>query len=166
MSGRLENNRIWGLLLKYLKQSAGKQLAGKTLNSETLRNSLGRVRVAKKKFGSGRVAGTRQALPRMESSGQDSVWTGTFWSFLNTSLHASSAQLGIGYWRAITYFSSLTYGSQLTYRTQLEKVIIFRYTFSSLTGGPNWPPRHSLRKWSFFVTNGGIQPTFQMFRLS
>ena len=24
--------------------------------------------------------------------------------------------------------------------------------FSSLTGGPNWPPGHSLRKWSFSVT--------------
>ena len=49
-------------MLKYLKQLAGKQLAGKTLNSETLRNSSGRVRVVKKKFGLGRVAGTRQGL--------------------------------------------------------------------------------------------------------
>ena len=29
MSGRLENNRLWGLLLKDLKQPAGKQLSGK-----------------------------------------------------------------------------------------------------------------------------------------
>ena len=34
----------------------------KTLNSEIMKNSSGRVRVAKKKFGSGRVAGTRQSL--------------------------------------------------------------------------------------------------------
>ena len=34
----------------------------KTLNSEIMKNSSGRVRVAKKKFGSGRVAGTRQTL--------------------------------------------------------------------------------------------------------
>ena len=34
----------------------------KTLNSEMMKNSSGRVRVAKKKFGSGRVAGTRQTL--------------------------------------------------------------------------------------------------------
>ena len=34
----------------------------KTLNSEIMKNSSGRVRVAKKKFGSGRVAGTRQGL--------------------------------------------------------------------------------------------------------
>ena len=27
--------------------------------------------------------------------------------------------------------------------------------FSSITGSRNWPPRHSLRKWSFFVTPGG-----------
>ena len=37
-------------------------LLGKTLNSEILKNSSGGVRVAKKKFGSGRVAGTRQGL--------------------------------------------------------------------------------------------------------
>ena len=59
-------------------------------------------------------------------------------------------------------------GSQLTFMTQIEKVIFFRYTFwsltgvptdiqdtawhsdhfslhfSPLTGGPNWPPGHSL----------------------
>ena len=40
----------------------------KTLNSEILKNSSGRVRVAKKKFGSGRVAGTRQALIRTEGT--------------------------------------------------------------------------------------------------
>ena len=34
----------------------------KTLNLEIMKNSSGRVRVAKKKFGSGRVAGTRQTL--------------------------------------------------------------------------------------------------------
>ena len=43
----------------------GNSLLGKTLNSEILKNSSGRVRVAKKKFGSGRVAGTRQALARL-----------------------------------------------------------------------------------------------------
>ena len=62
MSGRLENDKIWSLLLKDLKQSAGKQLSGKSPNSKILKNSSGRVRVAKKKFGSGRVAGTRQGL--------------------------------------------------------------------------------------------------------
>ena len=36
----------------------------KTLNSEIMKNSSGRVRVAKKKFGSNRVAGTRQTLVR------------------------------------------------------------------------------------------------------
>ena len=35
---------------------------GKTQNSELFKNSSGRVRVAKLKFGSGRVAGTRQGL--------------------------------------------------------------------------------------------------------
>ena len=39
-------------------------MLGKTLNSEILKNNSGRVRVAKKKFGSGRVAGTRQTLPK------------------------------------------------------------------------------------------------------
>ena len=45
-------------------------------------------------------------------------------------------------------------GYPMTSRTQLEKVIIFCYThFSSPTGGSNWPPGHSWRKWSFFVTH-------------
>ena len=62
--------------------------------------------------------------------------------------------------------------------TQFEKVITYRpeQTFfvteggpnwpipstyySSLTWGSRWPPGHSLRKWSFFVTNGGSQLTF------
>ena len=37
-------------------------MLGNTLKAEILRNSSGRVRVAKKKIGSGRVAGTRQSL--------------------------------------------------------------------------------------------------------
>ena len=41
----------------------------KTLNSEIMKNSLGRVRVAKKKFGLGRVAGTRQGL--VQTGGED-----------------------------------------------------------------------------------------------
>ena len=40
----------------------GNSLLRKTLNSEILKNSSGGVGVAKKRFGSGRVAGTRQAL--------------------------------------------------------------------------------------------------------
>ena len=63
MSGRLENDKIRSLLLKDLKQSAGTQLSGKSPNSKILKNSSGRVRVAKKKFRSGRVAGTGQGLP-------------------------------------------------------------------------------------------------------
>ena len=62
MSGRLENDKIRSLLLKDLMQSAGKQLSGKSPNSKILKNSSGQVRAAKKKFGSGRVAGTRQGL--------------------------------------------------------------------------------------------------------
>ena len=42
-----------------------------------------------------------------------------------------------------TLFLSLTGGSN-------EKVLIFCHTFSLLTGGPKWPPGHSLRKCSFF----------------
>ena len=62
VSGRLENNRIWGFLLKDLKRPAGKQLAEKNPKLGDYENSSSRVRVAKKKFGSGRVAGTRQTL--------------------------------------------------------------------------------------------------------
>ena len=62
MSGQLENNRIQGLLLNDLKRPAGKQPAGETLNSEILKNSSG----SKKKSGSGRVAGTRQTLPKTD----------------------------------------------------------------------------------------------------
>ena len=51
-------------MLKGLKLLLGHSLLGKTLNSEILKNSSGQVQVAKKKFGSGRVAGTRQALLR------------------------------------------------------------------------------------------------------
>ena len=43
-------------------------------------------------------ASLRLARPRMGSlghMGQYSVWPGTFWGFLNISLHASSAQLGL-----------------------------------------------------------------------
>ena len=43
----------------------------KTLNSEIMKNSSGRVRVAKKKFGSGRVAGTRQSLPLNKGNNGD-----------------------------------------------------------------------------------------------
>ena len=53
--------------LKDLNWPAGKQQAGKTQNSEILKNSSGWVRVAKKKFGSGRVAGTRQLLALIAS---------------------------------------------------------------------------------------------------
>ena len=34
-------------------------------------------------------------MPRTGSSGQDSVWVGTFWGFLNVSLCASGTQLGL-----------------------------------------------------------------------
>ena len=57
MSGRLENDKIWSLLLKDLKQSAGKQLSGKSPNSKILKNSSGRVRVAKKKVQVGSGSG-------------------------------------------------------------------------------------------------------------
>ena len=39
--------------------------------------------------------GLRSGRPRMESMGQDSVWAGTFWGFLNVWLCASGAQLGL-----------------------------------------------------------------------
>ena len=65
ISGQLENNRIRGLLLKDLKGLRGNSLLGKTINSEILKNCSGWVRVAKMKFESGRVAGTRQCLLAM-----------------------------------------------------------------------------------------------------
>ena len=54
--------------------------------------------------------------------------------------------------------------SSLTFMTQLEKVIIFRYTFLSLTGVPTdlqdtaWESDHFLLH--FFVSQGGSQLTF------
>ena len=59
----------------------------KTLNSEIMKNSSGRVRVAKKKFGSGRVAGTRQGLISRQFLGP---------SFLvsNDSRHFISSSIG------------------------------------------------------------------------
>ena len=40
-------------------------------------------------------SGLRPARPRIGLSGQDSAWLGTFWGFLNVSLCASAAQLGL-----------------------------------------------------------------------
>ena len=51
MSGRLENDKIWSLLLTDLKQAVGKQLSGNSPNSKIFKNSLGQVRVAKKSSG-------------------------------------------------------------------------------------------------------------------
>ena len=45
----------------------------------------------------------------------------------------------------------------IPFRALLKKVIIFPYS----RGGPNWPFRAHMRKWSFFVTHGGSQLTFQ-----
>ena len=46
----------------------------------------------------------------------------------------------------------VTHGGIQLRKTQLEKVLIFRpINFSSLTGGPNWPLGHSLRKCLVFV---------------
>ena len=64
MSGRLENIRIWGLLLKDLKRSAGKQQAGENPKLGNFQKYFGSGSGSKKKVrvGSGRVAGTRQGL--------------------------------------------------------------------------------------------------------
>ena len=99
----------------------------------------------------------------MGSSGQDSVWAGTFWGFLNIWLCAPGAQLGLviveQMWVQVRmdrlslkqleemliflhrHFSLLTGGPQLTFLTQLVKVLIFRQRHFSLLWGPIGPLR-------------------------
>ena len=64
----------------------------------------------------------------------------TSWQRYNNSPFIDTAWESDHFSSQHTFFATKL-GSQVTSRTQLEKVIIYRYTFLLLTGGPNWPFR-------------------------